>query len=207
MQAQLVYFGCLMNLGQELRQRVTPSDVMVFTSPWIGKLYYNQLKSGLERAGFHQIQRHDIPDGEEYKNIGEWRRAIDALTDFFSSSVTPLVINLGGGVVGDLGGFAAGTYRLGMIIATQLGIELGTCNERVLKRLQELIIRAGLHVSTDATIEPNQVLQIMQRDKKFVNGVNRFVLPVEIGQGCVKEDVSEMLVRDVVESCIHERLI
>ena len=105
----------LADLGQTLRQRGMAADVMVFTSPRIGNLYYARLEAGLREAGFFRIGRHDIPDGEKNKNTAEWEKAINALATFSPSpDSVPLVINLGGGVVGDLGGFAAASFRRGV---------------------------------------------------------------------------------------------
>ena len=105
----------LADLGQTLRQKGMAADVMVFTSPRIGNLYYPRLEAGLQEAGFFQISRHDIPDGEENKNVKEWEEAVNALATFSPSPDSlPLVINLGGGVVGDLGGFAAASFRRGV---------------------------------------------------------------------------------------------
>ena len=93
----------------------TQQEVMVFTSPTIGGLYFDLLHRALKEAGFTTIHRHDIPDGERYKNFHEYGRCLSALADTFRDpSKLPLVINLGGGVVGDLGGFAAATFRRGV---------------------------------------------------------------------------------------------
>jgi 3-dehydroquinate synthase len=102
---------------------------------------------------------------------------------------------------------AAGYNRLthgegiavGMIAATRLGVRLGTCSEAVLERLQALIRRAGLPESaSDFEVETEQVLEAMRYDKKFINGVNRFVLPVDIGKWCDRQDISQALVRDAI---------
>ncbi len=111
----MVGHRCLADLGQVLRQRGFTKDVMVFTSPKIGGLYYETLKSGLEEAGFPRVGRHNIPDGEKNKNRAELDKAATALYEFCpDAGHIPLVLNLGGGVVGDLGGFAAGIFRRGI---------------------------------------------------------------------------------------------
>ncbi len=88
---------------------------MVFTSPRIGGLYFDRVQRSLREAGFTRIVRHDIRDGEKNKNFTEFQKCLDSLTKSFpESGDIPTVINLGGGVVGDLGGFAAGTFRRGI---------------------------------------------------------------------------------------------
>ena len=108
--------GCLGRLGTVLSDRGLDADIIaVFTSPRIGDLHYEALKTSLVGACDARIIRHDIPDGEENKNFENYRRAINWLAKNTSSQqTTPLVINLGGGGVGDLGGFVAATFRRGV---------------------------------------------------------------------------------------------
>jgi len=112
----LVSFDWLKELGRTFREKkIGDKDVFVFTSPRIGKLYYDRVKKSLIEAGFTRVARHDIPDGEKNKNLEEYKACLDALMrNFPDPSTAPLVINLGGGVVGDIGGFAAGSFRRGI---------------------------------------------------------------------------------------------
>ena len=90
-------------------------EAMVFTSPNIGGLYFRHLEQSLKNAGFNKVYRHDIPDGERNKNFEQYEKCLNALaTSFKLPESLPLVINLGGGVVGDMGGFAAATFRRGV---------------------------------------------------------------------------------------------
>ena len=47
---------------------------------------------------------------------------------------------------------------------------------------------------------PGKILKALSYDKKFINGVNRFILPEKIG--CVKivESVPQALIKEVIES-------
>lgn len=103
------------NFGKFLRSKGIRGDVMVFTSPRIGKLYFNQLSQSLQEGGFDRVVRHNIPDGEENKNWKQYNNCLVALMKSFpESGAVPTIINLGGGVVGDIGGFAAATFRRGV---------------------------------------------------------------------------------------------
>ncbi|MGH7953189.1 MAG: 3-dehydroquinate synthase family protein, partial [Limisphaerales bacterium] len=105
----------LKDFGKILRTNGLSDDIMVFTSPRIGKLYFNQLHQSLRHGGFIRVIRHDIPDGEKNKNWEQYTKCLNALMENFpESGAIPTVINLGGGVVGDIGGFAAGTFRRGV---------------------------------------------------------------------------------------------
>src|SRR6266568_4023400 len=111
----LISYEWLDQLGQKLRSWGLSGDAMVFTSPQIGALYFDKLESSLRDAGFVRIIRHDIPDGEKNKNFSQWRRCIDVLnSNFPDPGSVPLVINLGGGVVGDVGGYAAAAFNRGV---------------------------------------------------------------------------------------------
>jgi len=111
----LISHNWMTELGRCIRDVSTATEVMVFTSPRIGDLHFSSVRHALQSAGINRIIRHDIPDGEINKNQTEYLRCLSALIDSFpDAGVVPLVINLGGGVVGDIGGFAAGTFRRGV---------------------------------------------------------------------------------------------
>lgn len=97
------------------RNLVLPgAGAMVFTSPRVGEYYFAPLAGALQRAGLARVVRHDIPDGERHKNQDEYNRCVQALAEGFPDPrYQPLIFCLGGGVVGDIGGYVAGTYYRG----------------------------------------------------------------------------------------------
>ncbi len=112
----LIGFDCLGDLGAAMRERgVARDNVALITSPRIGGLYYEAAAAGLRAAGFGHVDRWDLPDGEENKNLENFARAVRWLARFAPDpSIRPVVVALGGGVVGDLGGFAAACFRRGV---------------------------------------------------------------------------------------------
>jgi 3-dehydroquinate synthase len=111
----LVSYGWLDKLGQKLKSWGLSGDAMVFTSPRIGGLYFDKLAASLRAAGFNQVVRHDIPDGEKNKNHAQYMRCINTLSSNFPDpGAVPIVVNLGGGVVGDIGGYAAANFNRGI---------------------------------------------------------------------------------------------
>ncbi|MGK7392818.1 MAG: 3-dehydroquinate synthase [Candidatus Cyclobacteriaceae bacterium M2_1C_046] len=62
---------------------------------------------------FNNILHITIPAGEEYKNIDTCSQVWEEMTRE-NIDRKALVINLGGGVIGDLGGFCAATYKRGI---------------------------------------------------------------------------------------------
>jgi 3-dehydroquinate synthase len=55
----------------------------------------------------------EIPDGESYKTLETWSSILDRMLEAKLDRKS-LVVALGGGVVGDMGGFAAATYQRGI---------------------------------------------------------------------------------------------
>jgi 3-dehydroquinate synthase len=109
-----ILFGhdVLSEAGELCRGLRLGSCVAVITNPTVGALYYERVREALARAGF-TVYKVEIPDGEEYKNIetlkGIYSELIDRGLDRGS-----FVAALGGGVVGDVAGFAAATYLRGI---------------------------------------------------------------------------------------------
>ncbi len=112
----LIGSGLLDTLGQTLREHeLRQTNALVLTNPTVGGLYFDRLRVSLAEADFSRIVRHDIPPTEEGKNWDVFAGACAALLENFpDTGAIPLVLLLGGGVVGDLGGFAAGVFRRGI---------------------------------------------------------------------------------------------
>ena len=112
----LVGSGILESLGETLRKhRFKETNAFVVTNPQVGAHYFPAVATSLEGAGFSRVVRHDIPAMEAGKNWEEFSRTCAALLESFPDTISiPLVILLGGGVVGDLGGFASAVFRRGV---------------------------------------------------------------------------------------------
>ncbi len=108
--------GLLAQLGGHLRAAgLRQTNAFVLTNAEVGAHYFASVEAALRTAGFARLIRHDIPASEEGKNWDEFSRACAALLENFpDAGNTPLVVLLGGGVVGDLGGFAAAVFRRGV---------------------------------------------------------------------------------------------
>lgn len=105
--------GLLSRVGEEIRA-VCPKagKLFVVTDSNVAPLYADRVKASLERAGF-QVFVHVIPAGEGSKNAESLLALWEAMMDF-GLTRTDAVAALGGGVVGDLAGFAAGTILRGV---------------------------------------------------------------------------------------------
>ncbi len=89
---------------------VTGRQVMIVTNPTVSSLYLKRLRPALAN---YTVQVHEFPDGEEYKTLEQLLPLFDQLlTAQFERRCT--LIALGGGVVGDMTGFAAACYQRGV---------------------------------------------------------------------------------------------
>jgi len=84
----------------------------IVTNETVGPIYLGQVEAALASAGA-QPMRIVLPDGEEHKTWGVLDRIHTALLEARADRRTVLVA-LGGGVVGDMAGFAAATYQRGV---------------------------------------------------------------------------------------------
>jgi 3-dehydroquinate synthase len=86
--------------------------VAIVTNTTVAPLYLEQLSSALKAAGVTVISIV-LPDGEAYKNSETLNLIYDALLQNRCERSTTLIA-LGGGVIGDLTGYAAATYLRGV---------------------------------------------------------------------------------------------
>jgi 3-dehydroquinate synthase len=89
---------------------VTARDALVVTNETVGPLYADQLVAALPGKRVRSVA---LPDGEQYKTLEVLGRVFDALVEARLNR-DACVIALGGGVVGDMAGFAAACYQRGI---------------------------------------------------------------------------------------------
>lgn len=104
--------GGLEGLGETLAAAISPRRVALVTNPVVGALYQDAAIDSLSAAGFSPELLH-IPDGEAHKTVQTWHMLVESLLRAGIDRKTP-VIALGGGVTGDIVGFAAATALRGV---------------------------------------------------------------------------------------------
>lgn len=103
--------GVINQLSKGLKQRFTSTKVVILTNTTIYKLYRDVLEKKLSKS--HLLSWIVVPDGEKYKRLETLQRIYTQLTKIKADRKTPLIA-FGGGVIGDMGGFAAATYLRGI---------------------------------------------------------------------------------------------
>src|SRR5436190_5777950 len=241
--------------------RVPPRRFVVSSTP-VWRFHGPRLERAITIAGEPIL----VPDGERFKQLPTVARIYDALVRFNADRAST-VITFGGGVIGDMAGFAAATYLRGMALVhvpttllaqvdSAIGGKVGVnhplgknligafyqphavvIDPQVLGTLARREFRAGLYEVVKygmtssaplfdrivtgqkaifnrvpealtpvivescriiADIEPNLMLEAMQRDKKTVDGRLHFVLPIAIGATTIADDVTDKELRAVL---------
>ncbi|MBF1801759.1 3-dehydroquinate synthase [Alloalcanivorax profundimaris] len=96
--------------GGLIREHIRGNQVMVVSNETIAPLYLERVTAGLDDLRCDTLV---LPDGESHKNLATLETIFDALMANRHSRTTTLVA-LGGGVVGDMVGFAAACYQRGV---------------------------------------------------------------------------------------------
>lgn len=92
---------------------------------------------------------------------------------------------------------------LGMIMANHIAMKLGMIRKGDFAKINSLlkIVMPGIQIRR---LNVNNVLKALSYDKKFVGGVNRFILPKRIGLVKIVDNVPESLIKEAVKSGISE---
>jgi 3-dehydroquinate synthase len=104
--------GGLLERPELIVERLPQKKAAIITNSTVGPLYLARLRRALEDRGVAVVAL-TLPDGEIHKDWETLNRIFDALLENRCERGTALIA-LGGGVVGDLAGFAAAVYQRGV---------------------------------------------------------------------------------------------
>lgn len=106
-----IYIGeNLLSQGDLLTRHIKSKQVVIVTNETIAPLY---LQKVLTHLGAYQVESVILSDGEQFKTLESLNLIFDKLLACkFSRNAT--LVALGGGVIGDMGGFAAACYQRGI---------------------------------------------------------------------------------------------
>lgn len=104
--------GILDNAGKIIKEIMKPSKVAVVTDSNVNPLYGQRLTESLTGEGY-SVCVIEIPAGEQSKCQAQLFRIYDEMLEF-GITRTDAVVALGGGVVGDLAGYAAASLLRGI---------------------------------------------------------------------------------------------
>lgn len=106
-----IYIGSgLLGRADLIAPHIVGNEVMIVTNQTVGALYLERCLASLQG---YKTSTVELPDGEEYKTLDVMAQIFDALlSKRFSRRTT--ILALGGGVIGDMAGFAAASYQRGV---------------------------------------------------------------------------------------------
>lgn len=108
----LIGKNLLESCGEYISEVVTPGKAALITDKTVDSLYADTVTDSLEKAGFATV-KYTFCAGEASKNIETYTNILEFLAN---NKITrsDIIIALGGGVTGDMAGFAAATYLRGI---------------------------------------------------------------------------------------------
>ena len=107
-----IYIGAGCARGKLLAQHLPQARVALITDTTVAALYLDTVAEALGAAGV-SVTKVVVPTGEQHKDWHNLNAVFDTLLAHHCERKTTLVA-LGGGVIGDLAGFAAATYLRGV---------------------------------------------------------------------------------------------
>ena len=108
-----VVIGAGLDLAETLPRSLEPGLCAVLTDSTVGPLHAASVREALDRGGWRVADVLEVPAGESSKSLDTYARTLRNLARLGLTRDATLFA-LGGGVVGDLGGFVAGTYMRGV---------------------------------------------------------------------------------------------
>ena len=146
--------GLLTACGQRLREVLAPCRVAVITDSTVAPLYLKTVTGSLEDAGF-TVCSYIFPAGEGSKNFTTLAAILEFLAEQHLTR-TDCVAALGGGVTGDMVGFAAACYLRG-IRCVQLPTTLLSAVDSSVGGKTAIDLAAGKNLA-GAFLQPTAVL-------------------------------------------------
>lgn len=205
--------GLLSGIGQALRDIKFPHQVALVSNPLVADFYAAPVISSLQQAGFDP-RLILVPDGEDYKNLATLQLIYDQLIEHRFDRGCGLLA-LGGGVIGDMAGFAAATFLRGIpfvqvptTLLSQVDSSVGgktAVNHPRGKNLIGAFYQPQLvviDVATLQTLDPREVSAGLAEVVKY--GVIRdadFFVWLEKHQESLRQGDAEALVYAIKKSC------
>lgn len=104
--------GIIGNLDEALLSCCNPTKIVVISNTTIASLYSSPAIQALQKTGV-EINLITLPPGERFKTLNTVRRIYSSLIGM-KMDRGGAIVALGGGVIGDMAGFAAATYMRGI---------------------------------------------------------------------------------------------
>jgi 3-dehydroquinate synthase len=155
--------GLLSQAGERVMDACGGEKAVIVSDDAVDRLYGTQAAQSLKTAGY-AVEKFIFPNGEQSKNIGTYT----ALLNFLAGNNltrSDAVVALGGGVAGDMAGFAAATYLRGckfaQIPTTLLAMVDSSVGGKTAVNLSSGKNRAGAFYQPDVVLCDYSVLETL----------------------------------------------
>mmetsp|Transcript_38577 Transcript_38577/g.73890 ORF Transcript_38577/g.73890 Transcript_38577/m.73890 type:complete len:443 (+) Transcript_38577:77-1405(+) len=108
-----IYIGSNLPWNKLLQAHIPGKTALVVTNTTIAPLYLDRCVAALSEGGKIRVETVVLPDGEEHKNMEVLMKVFDKALECRLDRKTTFVA-LGGGVIGDMTGYAAASYQRGV---------------------------------------------------------------------------------------------
>lgn len=207
----------LNSLSDEIKKVYDGDKLFIITDDIVAKFYLDSVVKNLKSANF-KVDYIILPNGEKTKSISSLEPIYNALLDF-KMTRKDMIITLGGGVIGDLGGFIASTFLRGIdfiqiptTLLSQVDSSVGGKVAIDLKKGKNLV--GSFHQPKKVIIDTNVLQTLSTRNIKdglaevikygliFDKDFFEFLLKLK-----TREDILENIEHIVYTSCNLKRII
>lgn len=189
--------------GYYFRQVIKPCRVCIVTDSRVSRLYAGALSTSLRERGY-SVYTVVFPGGEHSKNINTYSSILEALGDdgFTRSDV---IAALGGGVTGDIAGFAAATYMRGIRYIQIPTTYLAAIDASVGGKTGVNLLRgknlAGAFWQPSLVICDYKAFETLPREK-LLDGVAEAVKNAAVSDRSLLRHIKESNYNYVIERCV-----
>lgn len=159
--------GILPKSGDMIKEVTSAERVAVITDDTVDKLYSDIVMKSLSDAGFETF-KFVFPHGEKSKNISTFSSILEFLAES-GLTRTDALVALGGGVVGDVAGFAAASYLRG-IDFIQIPTTLLACVDSSVGGKTAIDLKAGKNLA-GAFYQPKLVIADFETLSTLTDGI------------------------------------
>ena len=159
--------GILPKSGDMIKEVTSAERVAVITDDTVDKLYSDVVMKSLSDAGFETF-KFVFPHGEKSKNISTFSSILEFLAES-GLTRTDALVALGGGVVGDVAGFAAASYLRG-IDFIQIPTTLLACVDSSVGGKTAIDLKAGKTLA-GAFYQPKLVIADFETLSTLTDGI------------------------------------
>lgn len=159
--------GILPKSGDMIKEVTSAERVAVITDDTVDKLYSDIVMKSLSDAGFETF-KFVFPHGEKSKNISTFSSILEFLAES-GLARTDALVALGGGVVGDVAGFAAASYLRG-IDFIQIPTTLLACVDSSVGGKTAIDLKAGKNLA-GAFYQPKLVIADFETLSTLTDGI------------------------------------